>query len=238
MIFHTFGDSSKPQMLLIHGVLCPWQIWDEVMAHYKETYFIIVPELDGHTQNFTTRFRSVEDEASEIEKYLSLRGIAELDTVCGLSMGGRIAALLWKNGKVKIRKLVLDGAPLVPAGGFVTKIVKGFYIDIVEKCKKRSQDDREQQEKFSSRPIHGGFSAAHRQDGGRHHHQCVFFRLRRRFSDQSLCRRHENPLPVWHEVQRNALQKVHKAAQKALPRCQAASMQRHDARGASVFPSG
>lgn len=137
MIFHTFGDVSKPKMLLIHGVLCPWQIWDEVVAHYSEKNFIIVPELDGHTQNLSTRFRSVEDEAEEIVKYLSLLGISQLDTVCGLSMGGRIAALLWKDGSVKIKHLVLDGAPLVQAGGFVTKIVRDFYIDIVAKCKER-----------------------------------------------------------------------------------------------------
>lgn len=137
MIFHTFGDASQPKMLLIHGVLCPWQMWNEAEAHYSDRFFIIVPELDGHTQNLATRFHSVEDEAEEIEKYLSLLGITELDTVCGLSMGGRIAALLWKNGRVKINRLVMDGAPLVPAGGFVSRIVRDFYVDIVEKCKKR-----------------------------------------------------------------------------------------------------
>lgn len=137
MLFHTFGDPAHPGMLLIHGVLCPWQMWDEVVAHYRERYYIIVPELDGHTQNTSTRFDSVEDEAAEIEKYLSLRGIGELDTVCGLSMGGRIAAMLWKNGRIKIKNLVLDGAPLVPASGFVSKVVVNFYIDIVQKCKQR-----------------------------------------------------------------------------------------------------
>ena len=135
MIFHTFGDVSKPKMLLIHGVLCPWQMWDDVVQHYLEKYYIIVPELDGHTQNISTQFKSVEDEAAGIEKYLSLCGISELDTVCGFSMGGRIAAMLWKNGNVKIKNLVLDGAPLVPAGGFVSRVVVNFYIDIVQKCK-------------------------------------------------------------------------------------------------------
>lgn len=137
MIFHTFGDVSKPKMVLIHGVLCPWQMWDEVVEYYREKYYIIVPELDGHTQNISTRFDSVEDEAARIEKYLALCGISEVDTVCGLSMGGRIAAMLWKRGNVAIKKLVLDGAPLVPASGFVSKVVVNFYIDIVQKCKQR-----------------------------------------------------------------------------------------------------
>ncbi len=137
MIFHTFGDREKPAMLLIHGVLCPWQMWDEVIAHYRERYFLIVPELDGHTQDVVTRFHSVEEEAEIIERYLSLCGIGALDTVCGLSMGGRIAAMLWKNGRVRIGNLVIDGGPLVAAGGFVSRMVRNFYVDIVEKCRKR-----------------------------------------------------------------------------------------------------
>lgn len=137
MNFHTFGNLSDPKMLLIHGVLCPWQMWDKVIAHYQDRYYIIVPELDGHTQDSSSEFLSVEEEAVGIEDWLLSNGAEALDTVCGLSMGGRIAAMLWKNGRINIRQLVLDGAPLVSAGGFVTKVMVSFYTDIVQKCKQR-----------------------------------------------------------------------------------------------------
>ena len=29
MIFHTFGDNHNLAILLIHGVLTPWQIWED-----------------------------------------------------------------------------------------------------------------------------------------------------------------------------------------------------------------
>ena len=112
MNFYTFGSESAPKMLLIHGVICPWQIWDDVAAHYQNDYRVIVVELDGHTQDAPTEFVSVGQEAQRIEDWLLENGMGELDTVCGLSMGGGIAGLLWQNGRIAIKNLVLDGAPL------------------------------------------------------------------------------------------------------------------------------
>ena len=137
MNFYTFGSESAPVMLLIHGVICPWQIWDDVAAHYQNDYRVIVVELDGHTQDAPTEFVSVAQEARRIEDWLLENGLGETDVVCGLSMGGGIAGLLWQNGRIAIKHLVLDGAPLVPAGRFVTGIITGFYTDIIRKSQRR-----------------------------------------------------------------------------------------------------
>ena len=137
MNFYTFGSESAPVMLLIHGVICPWQIWDDVAARYQNDYRVIVVELDGHTQDAPTEFVSVGQEAQRIEDWLLENGMGELDTVFGLSMGGGIAGLLWQNGRIAIKNLVLDGAPLVPAGRFVTGIITGFYTDIIRKSQQR-----------------------------------------------------------------------------------------------------
>ena len=50
MIFHTFGNDSGKAILLIHGMLNPWQIWKEVSDAFSNEYFVIIPELDAHTQ--------------------------------------------------------------------------------------------------------------------------------------------------------------------------------------------
>ena len=49
MRFHTFGDNSKKTVLLIHGALTPYQIWDNAIEVFSMEYFVIVPELDAHT---------------------------------------------------------------------------------------------------------------------------------------------------------------------------------------------
>ena len=137
MEFHTFGRESNPKMLLIHGVLCPWQMWEEVAAHYSDRYYVIVPELDGHTQDAPSEFVSIQQEAAAIEDWLLEHDGAAMDTVVGLSMGGGIAALLWKNGRLAIKHLILDGAPLVPNGNFLTNYITNFYTAIVHKSQQR-----------------------------------------------------------------------------------------------------
>ena len=49
MIFHTFGDDHNPAILLIHGVLTPWQIWEDAIRQFSKESCVIVPALDAHT---------------------------------------------------------------------------------------------------------------------------------------------------------------------------------------------
>ena len=70
MIFHTFGNDSGKAILLIHGMLNPWQIWKEVSDAFSNEYFVIIPELDAHTQEEASEFISVDDEAVKIRDYL------------------------------------------------------------------------------------------------------------------------------------------------------------------------
>ena len=50
MRFHTFGNESGKTIVLIHGMLNPWQIWQDVSEEFSEEYYIVTPELDAHTQ--------------------------------------------------------------------------------------------------------------------------------------------------------------------------------------------
>ena len=70
MNFHTFGDVSKKPVLLIHGMLNPWQLWEEAAEHFAKEYYVVVPELDAHTEEETSTFISVEEEAGRIRDYL------------------------------------------------------------------------------------------------------------------------------------------------------------------------
>ena len=45
MIFHTFGDKENKAVILVHGMLNPWQIWNKAIEKFSRTYYVIVPEL-------------------------------------------------------------------------------------------------------------------------------------------------------------------------------------------------
>lgn len=139
MNFHTFGDKKNPAIVLIHGVLTPWQIWGEQIEHFKEKYHVIVPALDAHEEERTSEFISIEDEAAKIEDYVLDNLGGSVYAVCGISMGGAIAHIIWRGGVIGAEKFVLDGAPLVPSGGLLRWIMTHNYINIIIKSKQRDK---------------------------------------------------------------------------------------------------
>lgn len=137
MTFHTYGELSAPVMVLIHGVLTPWQIWEEHIAHYKDSFRVIAVELDAHDEDEATEFISVQDEAKKIEDYIIEGYEGRAFAVCGLSMGGVIAHEIWKNGRISIEKLVMDGAPLKAMPNIAIKFMTSNYLKIIAKSKQR-----------------------------------------------------------------------------------------------------
>lgn len=137
--FHEFGDKHNKIMILIHGALTPWQIWQEQIDFFKENYFIIVPALDAHVEEEPSEYVSLEQEARAIEDYVCGNYGDEVFAVCGLSMGGAIANAVFGNGRLHMKYFILDGAPLVPTNPLVTKIITKFYLNIIHKSKERDK---------------------------------------------------------------------------------------------------
>lgn len=137
MKLHEFGNVNAPTMVLIHGVLTPWQIWEAQIRSFEKDYHIFVVALSAHTEEEASEFISLEAEVSDIITALQAHDVTEIHALCGLSLGGVIAHEIWKSTRLPIKHLVLDGAPLVPfpfgSSGFMTK----NYINLIHKSKKR-----------------------------------------------------------------------------------------------------
>jgi pimeloyl-ACP methyl ester carboxylesterase len=88
MNFHTFGNKEGSAVILIHGMLTPWQIWNKAAEEFSGTHYVIVPELDGHTENEKSTVISIEDEAQKICGYIKRELGGEVFLLAGLSMGG------------------------------------------------------------------------------------------------------------------------------------------------------
>lgn len=139
MRFHTFGNENNKKMILIHGVLTPWQIWQEHIDFFSERYHVIVPALDGHVEEEASEYQSVEDEAEKIINYMLQNFGRDVDTICGLSMGGVVAYKIFESGKLNINNMVIDGAPLSPLGKLPVWFMEKSYISIIHKAKVRDK---------------------------------------------------------------------------------------------------
>lgn len=137
MRIHEFGEKGNPVMVLVHGVLTPWQIWMPQVEAFREKYNVYVVALNAHTQEEASEFISLVAEAQEIVKNLTEQGVERIDVLCGLSLGGVISHEIWKNGRLPVRHLVMDGAPLVPFGKLLESIMTNNYLSIIHKSKTR-----------------------------------------------------------------------------------------------------
>ena len=145
MEFHTFGNKNNKAVVLIHGVLTPWQIWERHIEVLKENYYVIVPALDGHIEEHESEFVSIENEAQQIEEFLIKENIEDVFALCGLSMGGVIAYKIFERQNIRIDDLIMDGAPLMKMSFIAEKAMTAAYKSIIHKSKKR---DRKTLENF------------------------------------------------------------------------------------------
>ncbi len=137
MLFHEFGDKDNPVVILIHGMLTPWQMWDRQIEYYSDRFFVIVPALNAHVEEEVSLYISAENESDMITEYMINNYGKEVFLLAGLSMGGVVANKIFESGKLNIRNLVLDGAPLVPASRIIENIMIKNYVSIIHKSQKR-----------------------------------------------------------------------------------------------------
>lgn len=137
MIFHTFGNKNNNSVVLIHGVLTPWQIWERQIEVFKENYYVVVPALDGHIEEHASEYISVNNEAEQIEKYIIDELSGTVHAICGLSMGGVIANRVYERNNITVKNLVLDGAPLIRMSSAANRFMTVSYKSIIHKSKNR-----------------------------------------------------------------------------------------------------
>lgn len=134
-----YGKPNNPAILLIHGFESPYQIWDDYVARYQENYHVLVPVLPGHDAGEKSEFLSFEAVAKELEDFCISKSIDHIHAVYGMSMGGVLAAYLWKNGRLSFEKIILESSPLLPFGDMATKVMTKQYISITRKARQRDK---------------------------------------------------------------------------------------------------
>ena len=139
MIFHTLGEyeEGRKVIMLLHGEFMPWQLWEDIAIHFADKYFVVVPELDGHTQHKESTFESVEDEALKIKEYAAEKLNGKIDILCGMAMGGRISATLAGMPKMSVDYLILDSVHLQKIPALLLGVMRMNYRNLVKGSKNR-----------------------------------------------------------------------------------------------------
>ncbi|MCR4787060.1 MAG: alpha/beta hydrolase [Lachnospiraceae bacterium] len=90
-------------------------LYDPLLPYLKD-YYVIVCELDGHSEKEPGTFVSVRDAAQKIEKYVRDNLDGRLFGLLGFSLGGTIATELISRGNIEIERTILDAAFVIRMG--------------------------------------------------------------------------------------------------------------------------
>ena len=100
---HLRGNGNGKRVLLIHGMGFNWKnCFDKVLHILGKNYYFIIPELSGHNASSDGAVTSVIHSAAYISNLLQMKGINQVDTVYGISLGASIALELAYKGDIKI----------------------------------------------------------------------------------------------------------------------------------------
>lgn len=109
------GDTSKPVLLFIHGIMGTWRNWIFNLLPFCDRYRVIALDLPGFGESeMPAEKLTMEQYAKSVKSFCDTLGLQNV-TLVGNSMGGLVGALVAKRSPELLRKLVL-----VDAAGFST----------------------------------------------------------------------------------------------------------------------
>ncbi|MBR4135224.1 MAG: alpha/beta hydrolase [Bacteroidales bacterium] len=114
MDFKFFGQEGLPTLLLIPGLGVSYEIFLPLIRQVEERFHILAVQVDGFTLEKKTRFTSVDDQASQVIRYVKSNCGGRLDCAYGLSLGGKILSRVMERQEITIDHAILDAAPLLP----------------------------------------------------------------------------------------------------------------------------
>ena len=109
MTVHEFGKENKKVVVLIHPSIVMWDYFEYVIPLLEKKYRLIVPALPGYDSDRKDDFTSIEEIASELEKWLIDNKLWNVSCIYGCSMGGSIVIRMLADNKVNIESAVIDG---------------------------------------------------------------------------------------------------------------------------------
>lgn len=114
MIFNTYGSIENPHIMLIHGAGYGWWNFINYIDTLSKSYYVILPTLDGHSEDSETPYTSTEHCAEQIIQYIKEKSCKKLHLLYGLSLGGQVVLEMISLKSDVADKAVIDGSICYP----------------------------------------------------------------------------------------------------------------------------
>ena len=109
--YKQFGDTSKPALFMLHGLLGSMDNWRSQAQKLSAHFNVITPDLRNHGHSPHLSGMRYKDMAGDILSLADDLGIESFDLL-GHSMGGKVAMTIALNNPERLKKLIIvDIAP-------------------------------------------------------------------------------------------------------------------------------
>lgn len=129
MLYKEYGCSNNKKAMLLHGGgLSRWG-YEAVAKILSDKYHIVLPVLDGHGDS-KREFISIEDNATDIIKFIDENFDGYIDILGGLSLGGQIAVEILSQRKDICNYAFIESALVIPSkitNMLVSPMIKSSY---------------------------------------------------------------------------------------------------------------
>ena len=126
MQFHAFGDKNRKSILALHGMLCDWRKFRELLKPLEDSFYVVYPAMTG-CYDGSSDFVSFADECAQIEAYVLANLGGKLDAVWGASQGATVLTELLARNRIKVQTAILDGVYLAHQGKLTAELgLKAF----------------------------------------------------------------------------------------------------------------
>ncbi len=132
------GEGSQPVIMLLHPSVADSRCFEPLFP-YLTDFCLILPTFGGHDVSDDSLYKGAEAEAAELLKELKSRGISDIHTMCGESLGCRIGWEILLSRKLSIRKTVFDGAPFSRFNAATRRLNYWMTMLLVRRCRKNPE---------------------------------------------------------------------------------------------------
>ncbi|MEG0872767.1 MAG: alpha/beta hydrolase [Clostridia bacterium] len=128
MIFKEFGNKDKPVIIFIHSEFLSYWMWANQIEDLQKNYRIIATILDGHSDNASNSFESIQKSANQIIAYIDKFFNGHVFAICGVGIGAQITIQILAKRNDISTKAVIEAALVIPNNIITSYLSKTINI--------------------------------------------------------------------------------------------------------------
>lgn len=110
----TYGDSSHPAIVFLHGAGVSSWMWNEQVEMLKASYYCITVDLPGNGESHTSEWVSFQETADQIASIIETHAPEGQAHVVGLSLGGYVTLNLLAQHPDLVQSAIISGVTTQP----------------------------------------------------------------------------------------------------------------------------